>query len=107
MTKTLLDVLVCYDVETVTPEGRRRLHRVARACLRYGQRVQDSVFECRLSAKSLERLKARLRREMDPESDSVRLYRMVGRRSDWLEIMGVDRSYDPDGPLVFGANLPH
>lgn len=66
-------VLVTYDVSTVTAEGRRRLSRVARACLDYGQRVQLSVFECQVDAAQFAQLKHRLLKILDPATDSVRL----------------------------------
>lgn len=73
-----MDVLVTYDVETTTKAGVRRLGRVARTCERYGVRVQDSVFECRLSPTRLQRLIVDLRAEISPREDSVHLYRFPG-----------------------------
>jgi CRISPR-associated protein Cas2 len=100
----MMDLLVCYDVETVTSDGRRRLQRLAKVCLRCGQRVQYSVFECRVSEQSLLMLRRALLREMDESKDSVRIYRLRGERENWLEHFGVDRSYPFDGPLIFGPN---
>ncbi len=99
----LNDYLVCYDVETATDAGRRRLQRVAKVCLRFGQRVQKSVFECRVSPASLDRLRRKISDVIDPDTDSVRFYRLSGARTTYLEIMGIDRSYDLDGPLLFGS----
>lgn len=73
-----MDVLVTYDIGTTTRRGRRRLMQVALACEGYGTRVQDSVFECRISAAGLERLIADLRTIIDPGLDSVNLYRFEG-----------------------------
>jgi CRISPR-associated protein Cas2 len=70
-------MLVSYDVSTETRDGRRRLRRVARVCLNYGQRVQKSVFECRVNAAQLEVLKRDLLEIINEEEDSFRLYRIV------------------------------
>ena len=74
-----MQVLVCYDVTTTTPEGRRRLRRVARVCLDYGQRVQQSVFECTLNETDLTRLRSQLLDEIETREDSLRLYRLIGK----------------------------
>jgi CRISPR-associated protein Cas2 len=73
-----MDVLITYDIETVTLEGVRRLARVAHICESYGQRVQDSVFECRLSPAALQRLVVELRSALDVTADSANLYRFDG-----------------------------
>lgn len=70
-------MLVSYDVSTETKEGRRRLRKAAKACLNYGQRVQKSVFECRVNAAQLELLKNDLLDIIDTSEDSLRLYRIV------------------------------
>lgn len=70
-------MLVSYDVSTETREGRRRLRRTAKACLNYGQRVQKSVFECRVSAAQLELLKKSLLDIINEDEDSLRFYRIV------------------------------
>jgi CRISPR-associated protein Cas2 len=67
-------VIVSYDVSTLTPEGRRRLRRVARACLDYGQRVQNSVFECNLDNATWILLQQRLMTEVNLQEDSLRFY---------------------------------
>jgi CRISPR-associated protein Cas2 len=93
-------VLVTYDVSTTTKAGRRRLQRVAKACLDYGQRVQNSVFECQLDSETWARLKLRLLDEYDPEEDSLRFY-MLGR--NWrqrIEHFGTKPSVDLEGPLI-------
>ena len=69
-------MLVTYDVNTETPAGRRRLRRVARACLDYGRRVQHSVFECEVDPAQWTMLRPRLLEEIDPERDSLRFYRL-------------------------------
>ncbi len=73
-----MDLLVTYDIDTTTPAGVRRLLRVAQVCESYGQRVQDSVFECRLSPAALQRLMVELRSIIVVETDSANLYRFEG-----------------------------
>ncbi|HYE36118.1 CRISPR-associated endonuclease Cas2 [Methylocaldum sp.] len=70
-------ILVSYDVSTETSEGRRRLRRVAKICLNYGQRVQKSVFECKVELMQLETLKSDLLDIINEEEDSLRLYRII------------------------------
>lgn len=70
-------LLVSYDVSTETSEGRRRLRRVAKVCLNYGQRVQKSVFECKVEPMQLETLKSDLLDIINEKEDSLRLYRIV------------------------------
>ncbi|WP_026610087.1 CRISPR-associated endonuclease Cas2 [Methylocaldum szegediense] len=70
-------VLVSYDVSTETSDGRRRLRRVAKICLNYGQRVQKSVFECKVEPMQLETLKNDLLDIINEEEDSLRIYRIV------------------------------
>jgi CRISPR-associated protein Cas2 len=96
----MADYLVTYDVETTTREGRRRLRRVARVCEDYGQRVQFSVFECRLDDTLLETFLARLAAEIDGQQDSLRLYRLPADRAQAVRVMGRDRWRDPDEPLI-------
>ena len=69
-------VLVTYDVSTVTPAGKSRLRRAAKACLDYGQRVQNSVFECKVDPAQLVAFKARLLEIIDPATDSLRFYHL-------------------------------
>lgn len=93
-------VLVCYDVNTETSAGRRRLRRVAKACERVGQRVQKSVFECQVSLADFEELERRLLREIDGSLDCLRLYRMPDTRGAEVREHGVFRAIDFEGPLV-------
>lgn len=90
------DYLVAYDVNTEDKEGRRRLSRVAKACKNYGQRVQYSVFECSVNDMEYEKLRSKLVSIINPESDSLRMYRLRGARSDYLESHGRDRYIDFD-----------
>lgn len=93
-------VLVTYDVNTDTPEGRKRLRRVAKHCVNYGQRVQNSVFECLLDPAQFADFKRKLERLIDPEKDSVRYYRLGRNWKDRIEHVGSKKAYDPEGPLI-------
>jgi len=94
-------MLVTYDVNTETAAGRRRLRRVARACLDYGQRVQFSVFECEVDPAQWTALRARLIGEIDPEHDSLRFYRLGADGRRRLEHIGAKPALDMEGPLLF------
>lgn len=94
-------VLITYDVSTQTVEGRRRLRRVARACLDYGQRVQLSVFECEVDPAQWAALRARLLAEIDPAQDSLRFYRLGREGRSRTEHVGAKPILDLEGPLVF------
>ena len=93
-------VLVTYDVETVSPKGQMRLRKVAKACMNYGQRVQNSVFECQVDAAQYATLKHRIFEEMDPEKDSVRFYSLGNRYKSKVEHYGVERGIQVDEPLI-------
>jgi CRISPR-associated protein Cas2 len=94
-------MLVAYDVSTETPAGRKRLRRVARACLDFGQRVQKSVFECEVDPAQWIALRTRLVAEINPATDSLRFYRLgrEGRRR--VEHVGAKAALDLEGPLLF------
>ncbi len=94
-------MLVTYDVSTEMPAGRRRLRRVARACLDFGQRVQFSVFECEVSPAQWAMLRARLIGEIDPALDSLRFYKLGADGKRRIEHVGARSSLDLEGPLVF------
>jgi CRISPR-associated protein Cas2 len=93
-------VLVTYDVNVETKEGRRRLRHVARACQDYGQRVQNSVFECLLDPAMWVALKTRLEEEIDPATDSLRYYYLGSNWQRRVEHVGAKPTYDPEGPLI-------
>ncbi len=93
-------VIVCYDVNTETREGRRRLRRVARVCEGTGQRVQKSVFECQVDVAQMEELERRLLKEIDVTQDNLRLYRLPDTRACEVREHGVFRATDFKGPLV-------
>jgi len=93
-------VLVTYDVNVQTAEGRRRLRRVAKLCEDHGQRVQNSVFECLVEPAMWASLKDRLQDEVDPEQDSLRYYFLGSNWQRRVEHFGTKASYNPEGPLI-------
>ncbi len=94
-------MLVTYDVNTQDAAGRKRLRRVARACLDWGQRVQYSVFECELDPPQWVALRTRLLAEIEPAQDSLRFYRLSKARGSAVEHIGAKPILDLEGPLVF------
>lgn len=93
-------VLVCYDVNTETSAGRKRLRRVAKVCESTGQRVQKSVFECQIDLMRLEELERQLLAEINLAEDNLRLYRLPDSRSSEVREHGKFRAVDFGGPLV-------
>ena len=93
-------VLVTYDVNTETKEGRRRLRRVAKVCVNKGQRVQNSVFECLVDNAQWVALRRDLLDEIEPEKDSLRFYFLGNNWRTRIEHAGAKPSYDPEGPLI-------
>jgi CRISPR-associated protein Cas2 len=93
-------VLVTYDVSTVTLEGRRRLTKVAKACLDFGQRVQYSVFECKVDPEQWTRLRLRLMDLYDPATDSLRFYFLGANWQKRVQHHGAKAAVDLDGPLI-------
>lgn len=89
-------VLVTYDVETMTREGRRRLRRVAKQCINYGQRVQNSVFECVVDPAQLAELKYRLLEIIDLEKDSLRFYHMGNNWTKKVDHYGTKTVLNPE-----------
>ncbi|MDI9485936.1 MAG: CRISPR-associated endonuclease Cas2 [Bacillota bacterium] len=93
-------VLVTYDVNTETSEGRRRLRLVAKTCVNYGQRVQNSVFECLVDPVQLAQLRKKLESIIDLEKDSLRYYFLGSNWKRRVEHVGAKESYDPEGVLM-------
>ena len=93
-------VLVTYDVRTEDEAGARRLRRVAKVCKDFGQRVQNSVFECLVDPAQLVALRQALMDEIDTEEDSVRFYFLGSNWKHRVEHVGAKATYDPQGPLV-------
>ncbi len=95
-----MEVLVTYDVSTTDAAGARRLRRVAKICEGFGQRVQNSVFECALNEAQFEQLVHRLEKAIDTEQDSLRIYRLRQPRAQYVTVMGKSLDFDVREPLV-------
>ena len=93
-------VLITYDVNTQTAAGQQRLRKIAKICQDYGQRVQNSVFECVVDNAKLLVIKDKLLKTMDPEVDSLRFYMLGGDRKKSVEHYGAKPSFDVTEPLV-------
>lgn len=93
-------VLITYDVNTETAEGRRRLRRVARVCENNGQRVQNSVFECLVDPARWADMRNSLIKEANLEKDSLRFYFLGSNWKRRVEHMGAKPTYDPEGPII-------
>ena len=93
-------ILVTYDVETVSEMGNKRLRQVARICKNYGQRVQNSVFECEVSEAQYCILKNELRSAMDEELDSIRFYHLNKNKNHSIEMMGKITSFDINDAII-------
>ena len=93
-------VLITYDVNTEDAAGRRRLRQIAKKCVDYGQRVQNSVFECLLEPAQCKLLQAKLLSIMDAEKDSLRFYYLGKRYESKIEHFGCKVSYLPEGTLL-------
>lgn len=89
-------VLVTYDVNTETREGRSRLRKVAKICVDHGQRVQNSVFECVITPAQFEEIKIKLRKVIDNDLDNLRFYLLGKNWESRVESMGKDNSYNPE-----------
>jgi len=93
-------VLVTYDVNVTELGGARRLRRVAKTCLDYGQRVQNSVFEIEVDPAQLVALKSKLAAIIAPELDSLRYYYLGANWERRIEHVGAKASIDLNGPLI-------
>jgi CRISPR-associated protein Cas2 len=93
-------VLITYDVNTETPEGKTRLRKVAKVCVNYGQRVQNSVFECLLSPLDLKKVRLQIEDIVDKSTDSVRYYFLGDNWIKRVEQYGKQTSYNPETPLI-------
>lgn len=92
-------ILIAYDVDTTDAAGRKRLRKIAKVCVNYGQRVQNSVFECSANAATFVKVKGKLLEIMDKEKDSLRFYHLGNNWHGKVEHFGAKPSYDPDGFL--------
>ena len=93
-------VLITYDVNTEDASGRKRLRRIAKQCVNYGQRVQCSVFECLLDAAQCRSLQAKLCDIMDKEKDSLRFYQLGNHYESKVEHIGIRPSLHVEEPLL-------
>lgn len=93
-------VLITYDVSTQDAEGRKRLRKVAKECVNYGQRVQNSVFECMLDSSQLLLVKDKLLSIIDSKQDSLRFYNLGNKYQSKVEHFGAKVSYEAEGTLI-------
>ena len=93
-------VLITYDVNTEDAAGRKRLRQIAKQCVNYGQRVQNSVFECVLDAAQCKQLQHKLRGIMDEKKDSLRFYYLGNQYQTKIEHFGVKSADEPEGVLM-------
>lgn len=92
--------VITYDVNTEDAAGRKRLRQIAKQCVNYGQRVQNSVFECLVDAAQCRMLQQKLCSIMDEEVDSLRFYYLGNRYESKIEHFGAKRGYEPEGVLM-------
>ena len=93
-------VLITYDVNTQTAAGRKRLREVAKECTNYGQRVQNSVFECQMDATKCRQVKDILEKIIDKEVDSLRFYYLGKKYESKIEHFGCKQTYLPEEPMI-------
>ena len=94
-------VLITYDVNTENAAGRSRLRLVAKQCVNYGQRVQNSVFECNIDAAKCREVKAILEGIIDKNVDSLRFYYLGNNYKNKVEHIGAKPGFDVTDPLIF------
>ena len=93
-------ILITYDVDTTSKDGARRLRSVAKACMNYGQRVQNSVFECEVSEAQLCTLKSVIRDIIDKKMDSIRIYYLSRNNARRIETLGKETAYNVAGVII-------
>ena len=93
-------LLITYDVNTETPAGKKRLRKVAKECVNYGQRVQNSVFECVVDQAQAVMLQAKLEALIDPSCDSLRFYRLGNHYQEKIVHIGAKPAIDQEGTLL-------
>lgn len=93
-------VLITYDVNTESEGGKKRLRRVAKQCVNYGQRVQNSVFECVMDAAKCREVKNKLEKIIDKKKDSLRFYYLGNNYQNKVEHIGTKDSFDVEGTLI-------
>ena len=93
-------ILITYDVSTVSEDGKRRLRRAAKVCLDYGQRVQNSVFECQVDSAQIVEIRSRLLGVINLDRDSLRIYYLGSEWGRRVEHHGSKPGFDPEGLLL-------
>ncbi len=93
-------VLITYDVNTENAAGRKRLRKVAKQCVNYGQRVQNSVFECVMDAAKCREVRYILEQIIDKDKDSLRFYYLGNNYQNKVEHIGAKPSFDVEGTLM-------
>ncbi len=94
-------VLITYDVNTETKEGRKRLAKVAKQCVNYGVRVQNSVFECIMDAAKCREVKQKLSDIIDKDKDSLRFYYLGDNYKTKVEHIGAKKTINIEETLIF------
>ena len=95
-----MNILVTYDVETVSDKGQKRLLKVARICKDYGLRVQNSVFECEVTEAQYTALKSALQSAMDEKLDSIRIYHLNKNKKHSIETIEKKTSYNVTETII-------
>lgn len=93
-------MLITYDVNTETAEGRKRLRKVAKICVNYGQRVQNSVFECVIDPAKFKEVQHKLQNTINKEKDSLRFYYLGKNYKNKVEHIGSKPSFDIEGTII-------
>ncbi|WP_017850534.1 CRISPR-associated endonuclease Cas2 [Leptospira interrogans] len=93
-------IIVCYDVETITKEGRARLKKVAKTCESHGQRVQKSVFECQLEPAHYLQFEAKLSKIINSKTDNLRIYSLDAISVSKIKQFGVSNILDFEEPII-------
>ena len=93
-------VVITYDINTETAAGRKRSRQIAKQCVNYGQRVQNSVFECLVDASQFRALQALLLSIIDESTDNLRFYYLGNNYKNKIQCFGCKTSYDPESVLI-------
>lgn len=94
-------VLITYDVSTQSADGRKRLSRLAKQCVNYGQRVQNSVFECVIDSAKFKEVQSKMLKIIDPQKDSLRFYFLGNSYQSKIEHYGAKKSIEIESTLMF------
>jgi CRISPR-associated protein Cas2 len=93
-------ILITYDINVTTVQGQKRLRKVAKICVNYGQRVQNSVFECKVTEEELLKLKKQLLDVIDIKTDSLRFYRLGNNYDKRVQHIGAKETYKFEDPMI-------